>query len=284
MENRNIENIMTRALKPSFEPDASLNESIMKEIHKREKTGKSSRNGVSFHVMKAAALILAITFVGTAGVYAATKLLNKSKVTENGISTGGDYLKDEDLATPIDEVTTEALGKEEPSANDKWLSKETILVSGTYENIYYTYPDYLTMVKDTGFENNFNKLPGKCTNAEYVVTDLGDNTTEHSLNTCFTTSGGGSVILDISYIEGNIADDASYGVKLNGTSNVRDYTTPSGLEFTLVDDEVAYDEYTETRTTTLLSYGKYNGELHFTGMSEEEIKAVLDLIIINSDK
>ena len=297
MENEKVDHIINNALKPSFEPDAALNASIMDEIRKREEAQskslvdnihkhkaikQSGGRNISHSFMKAAALVLVLISVGTAGVYAANKLLNKTRVSEHGISTGGDYLKDEDLASTLEDAVTETLGKEEPSADDKWLSKETVMVSGVYKNVYFTYPDYLTLTGDTGFANNFREIPGTNTCAAYVITDLGDDTTEYSMSAEFITESGGSISFNMSYIKGNIADDASYGVMLNGTSNVREYTTSSGLEFTLADDEVSTDGDTMIRTTTLLAYDDYRGEIHFTGMTDEEIQEVLELIVIDN--
>lgn len=56
--------------------------------------------------------------------------------------------------------------------------------------------------------------------------------------------------------------------------NEREYLSTAGISFKLSDDT----EFGDVRTTTMFTDGQYETILQFTGMSEEEIREVLDNI------
>lgn len=58
------------------------------------------------------------------------------------------------------------------------------------------------------------------------------------------------------------------------TGNEREYLNAAGISFKLSDDT----ESGETRTTTMFTADSFDAVLQFTGMTEEEIHAVLDAI------
>ena len=74
--------------------------------------------------------------------------------------------------------------------------------------------------------------------------------------------------------ESGVAEDSAFSIKLSNTSNERTYTTTSGLGLTLVDTE----EDGELYTTVMVSDGKVNGYLRFRGLTEDEIREVLDTV------
>ena len=74
--------------------------------------------------------------------------------------------------------------------------------------------------------------------------------------------------------ESGVAEDSAFSIKLSNTSNERTYTTASGLELTLVDTE----EDGGLCTTVMVSDGDVKGYLRFRGLSEEEIREVLDTV------
>ena len=287
----NIDRLLKKSLEADYKPDERLDEELLyyfqndkrkneddKKVNIRMYKLKKDAKRAAFIRMaqSAAAAILVFIILGSGTAYAVNAIMEKARVTEHGMSVGNEeYLSDEDLAEPLDDVNVDVIGEEEPGPDDKWISKRTEVVSGTYQNVYYTYQDYTTMIEDTPFESVFKEIPGEESSSEYVITDLDEVTREYSMGTIFNV-GDGEVYLNLDYIEGNVAEDAAFGISLGRTSNEREYVTGSGINFTLADSVKDTGEGEEAVTTTLISYKKYRGSIQFIGLDEEEIYNVLE--------
>lgn len=287
----NIDRLLKKSLEADYKPDERLDEELLYYFQNDKRKNEDDKKvNIRMHKLKkdakraafirmaqsAAAAILVFIILGSGTAYAVNAIMEKARVTEHGMSVGNEeYLSDEDLAEPLDDVDVDVIGEEEPGPDDKWISKRTEVVSGTYQNVYYTYQDYTTMIEDTPFESVFKEIPGEESSSEYVITDLDEVTREYSMGTIFNV-GDGEVYLNLDYIEGNVAEDAAYGISLGSTSNEREYVTGSGINFTLADSVKDTGEGEEAVTTTLISYKKYRGSIQFIGLDEEEIYNVLE--------
>ena len=264
-------------LQPDIEPDEELNRLILKKASEK---GRRKR-GARYFLPRVAAAVLIVAVVGTGGVYAANYILDKVKVIDGGMYVGNDdYMTEETFSDSTEEVKVEDVGEEKPGPNDKWISKKSNLVSGVYRNDYYTYSDYKTMIEDTDFDNIFTSEPLTLSSAIYTVTDMGADTKEYSIDVIFTDDNEREVFLYLSYMIGNVVDDAVFSVPLIDGENERVYTSESGLEFTLVDSKRS-DDSDEKKTSVLISYDRYRGSIDFTNLSEDEIHDILDTITIS---
>ena len=264
-------------LQPDIEPDEELNRLILKKASEK---GRRKR-GARYFLPRVAAAVLIVAVVGTGGVYAANYILDKVKVIDGGMYVGNDdYMTEETFSDSTEEVKVEDVGEEKPGPNDKWISKKSNLVSGVYRNDYYTYSDYKTMIEDTDFDNIFTSEPLTLSSAIYTVTDMGADTKEYSIDVIFADDNEREVFLYLSYMIGNVVDDAVFSVPLIDGENKRVYTSESGLEFTLVDSKRS-DDSDEKKTSVLISYDRYRGSIDFTNLSEDEIHDILDTITIS---
>lgn len=264
-------------LQPDIEPDEELNILILKKASEK---GRRKR-GARYFLPRVAAAVLIVAVVGTGGVYAANYILDKVKVIDGGMYVGNDdFMTEETFSDSTEEVKVEDVGEEKPGPNDKWISKKSNLVSGVYRNDYYTYSDYKTMIEDTDFDNIFTSEPLTLSSAIYTVTDMGADTKEYSIDVIFADDNEREVFLYLSYMIGNVADDAVFSVPLIDGENERVYTSESGLEFTLVDSKRS-DDSDEKKTSVLISYDRYRGSIDFTNLSEDEIHDILDTITIS---
>lgn len=264
-------------LQPDIEPDEELNRLILKKASEK---GRRKR-GARYFLPKVAAAVLIVAVVGTGGVYAANYILDKVKVIDGGMYVGNDdFMTEETFSDSTGEVKVEDVGEEKPGPNDKWISKKSNLVSGVYRNDYYTYSDYKTMIEDTDFDNIFTSEPLTLSSAIYTVTDMGADTKEYSIDVIFADDNEREVFLYLSYMVGNVVDDAVFSVPLIDGENERVYTSESGLEFTLVDSKRS-DDSDEKKTSVLISYDRYRGSIDFTNLSEDEIHDILDTITIS---
>ena len=298
MKDKELDILLKYALKPEYEPDVKLNNEILallktksEDIHSNAESYVNKKNVSSFRMKKpfiitlrAAAVILIIFSVGTAGVYAANYLLRKAIVTEHGISVGNEeYVDDDALAEPFEEVPEEKVDKTHGGASDKWLTKEVVLTNGTYQNTYYTYSNYADATEDTRLANLFSEPIGESTDTTYVETieladgkEKEDGYKNYELDSFFKC-GEGTVFVSQSVMEG-VDADAAHSVSLGKTDNERTYISGTGYEFTLVDD-VATENGT-TRTYVMVSYNDNIGYMYFENMSEKEIHSVLDKVLL----
>ena len=320
MKDKELDNILYSSLKPEFTPSDKLNIELMdklKNMDDSNNTGNGSSSAGNNKVvkasrlftsntptgifLKAAAIIIVVLCLGTAGVYAANHFLKKATVYDHGLAVGNqDYVSDEDLAAEMPPATETDDGHKEAGPNDKWITMDEKTVGGTYKNYVYVYPDYETVLEDTVFTNIFDSSIGESEYTSYtVVEEIGYSDNTATVSDASSTDrvyyrseeltahfkcGEGRVILDQSISEG-VADDAAYSIALNdGAKNSRDYTSKNGLEFTLVDETRASDDGEEsTATYVMLAYDDYTGFISFQGMTDDEIHNILDKINLNSE-
>lgn len=301
MNEKEFEGLLYRTLKPDIEPCEELNQAILEKAVKgfASNTSNQNKNGLEKQggsrknrgrtvgtFAKVAAAVIIFFAVGAGTVYAANIILDKVFVTDHGAYVGNEeYMDDsaftEALSEDPEDVDVKDTGHENPGPNDKWLSKDTKLVSGLYENVSYTYGDFKTAVEDTGFPAAFKELPGEADSVIYTTINLGDDTMEYEMDTIFNY-GEGKVALNQSYIEGNVAPDAAFGVATGETENERIYSNSSGAEFTLIDSRKETSEGEEEKTTyVVVSYNNVQGYLSFNGLSEDEIHQILDKVVID---
>ena len=302
MTDEKLDIFLNNALKPSNLPDNDVNRSLMDKIRslneadselkdgknseERDRRLRNARYPISW-IYKVAVVFLLFFAIGTPAVYAAKLILDKSEVSEHGVTVGG-TANDEDLAEPWEDVPEERIGTEEGKEGDLWYSKEVILTNGVYQNSYYYYNTYEDAIKDSGFPNIFSEPIGTPTSVCYVVTEetsagqvVKSDAFERALDTIFDYKGY-KIYLDQSIMPGE-SEDSVYSVCMNKTANTRNYVSANGITFTLVDDiEADVDNWTRkgTRTYVILSYDKYRGFIYFEEMNDEDIHDVLDKIVL----
>lgn len=280
MENKEFDAVLRQSLKPANQASESLDQAILEKLPTSSAEGSFGagsfrRRSARSFLPKAAAVVLAIAVIGTGTVYAAGKLLDKINVLDHGISVGNqEYVSDEDLSTSWESVSVEDKGVEAPGPDDKWTKKRSELVSGQYFNEFYEYEKYADAVTDSRFESLFTEIPGTEQSVIYCVSDGGDVVT-YSIDAIFEYESG-VVSTYQSVMEGNVAEDAAYSIVMKQTGNVRTYVSASGLEFSLVDDLGAGAE--GLSTIVLISYDNVRGYVGFRGLTEEQIRRVLDMV------
>ena len=297
MENRAFDEALKDALTPSARPEESVDQAILEkllggngvrkdgEVRDQERHGRHEPHGRKARIStwgalpKAAAIILVVAVLGAGSVYAAGKILDKISVLNHGISVGNqEYVRDEDLAQPWESVSVESKGEEAPGPDDKWSKKRSELVSGRYLNVFYHYDKYVDAVADSRFESLFREIPGEEQSVIYCTIDMGDGTMEYCIDAIFEYEKG-IVSTYQSIMEGNVASDAAYSIVMKQTGNARTYVSPSGTEFSLVDDLAAGED--GLSTIVMISYDDIRGYIGFRGLTEEQIHQVLDLVVIN---
>lgn len=302
MEDKELDIMLSNVLKPSFSPDESLNMKLKEMLRGKDNDGTGGTGSQNSNMkaakktlkkntspvkafIRAAIVILAIASIGTVGVYAANYFLKKTTVYDHGISVGNqDYVNDEDLAEPWEEVPEENQGTFEGGPDDKWDTKEVVLTNGVYQNSYYTYSTYEKAIEDTCIDNIFSEPIGTPVSICYVETieQPGSDATQiryenYELDSSFDCNGK-SVFVSQSKSKG-VAEDSSYSVILKKSGNERNYTSKSGIEFTLVDDVGAKPEG-GSRTYVMISYYRVSGYMSFDDMTDSEIHEILDKVVI----
>lgn len=274
MKKDNMDILLENALRPNLEPSKEINEKILGSI------GHRRSNNMMFKLARVAAVIIAIICVGSIGVYAASQVIKKGFTTEHSISVGNpDYVDDAAIASPGDAVTIENVGHEEGDDSVNWITKDVQVVNGCATNTYYGYKDYETALLDSELANWFNTSYENPENVIYVVTETED-IVERAIDATFLY-GEGSFSLHESIMTGNISGDAAYSIQLQNTNNKRNYTSKSGLEFTLV-DEITNDGVGEEITTfVMIAYDDYSGYISFHNLNDDEIHMILDTVNIH---
>ena len=306
MNDKELDIMLSNALKPSFSPDDSLNKKLMEMLRGNDKDGtggtgspssnkaakkkdSTGRKNITANPVKAfiraAIVILAIASIGTVGVYAASYFLKKTTVYDHGISVGNqDYVNDEDLAEPWEEVPEENQGTFEGGPDDKWDTKEVILTNGVYQNSYYTYSTYEKAIEDTCIDNIFSEPIGTPDSICYVETiELpGSDATQiryENYELCSTFDCNGKRVFVSQSKNKGVAEDSAFSVILNKSANERTYVSKSGIEFTLVDD-VGTNLENGVRTYVMISYYRVHGYMSFDDMNDDEIHEILDKVVI----
>jgi len=276
-ERRTFDDTLKTALRPNYIPDAELNRAILAG----EKAGETKRKGMKkwYVFPRVAVAAAAVVLIGSAGVYAATKLL-KPTVTDHAVSVGNtEYVDDAAIANTEEPASTKQISSEAGDENVKWTSRNVSEVNG-YTTTVYNYDSYAAALEDAGMKDRFTVEYPSRNVIRTVTEDRKASETQGAEGYRSTTvsaeftyrAGVVEVLQDRSEV--GVSEDSAYSVKLSNTSNERNYTTKAGLEFTLVDTE----EDGELYTTVMVSDGKVNGYLQFRGLSEDEIREVLDTV------
>ena len=279
-ERRAFDDALKAALRPNYVPGDELNRAILQG----EKSAGTKRTGMKkwYVFPRVAVAAAAVVLIGSAGVYAAVQLLNKPTVTEHTVSVGNtEYVDDAAIAASEEPATTREISFEEGNENVKWTGR-TVKETNGYTTTVCTYDSYASLLEDSGMDNWFT--------AEYPMTDMVYTVTEDrkasetngaegyrsvSIGASFAYKEGTvDVLQDRS--EASVAEDAAFSIKLENTSNSRNYTAKSGLEFTLVDTQ----EEAGVTTTVLISYDNTNGYLRFKGLTDAEIQEVLETVAV----
>lgn len=278
-ERKEFEGLLGKALRPVYEPSEELNQKILAGEKKSE--GNIYMNGLrKWYVLpKAAAIALAVVCVGSVGVYAAVKALKKPVVTDHAISVGNeDYIDDDAISRTEEPVTTNILATEAGNEDTAWIFKSVSEVNG-YTTTSYTYDSYTAALKDAGMGIKFTKEYELSSDGAYFSTTEGDGYSTKCISATFIYNEGCfSVNQDIS--SGNIAEDAAYSIKLQNTSNEREYSSTSGTEYYLVDEIAAENNEDVVTTYVMLSTDNTNGYISFKGLSEDEMHEVLDTVLV----
>lgn len=266
-----IDILIEKSFQTDYEPSKELNEKILERVQHRK------RSGMLLKLPRVAAIILAITCMGSIGVYAANYIIKEVFITEHSVSTGNqDYVDDIAISSSEDAVTTENVGYEEGDENVNWISKAEQVVNDYATNTYYTYRDYETAVMDSKLDNWFTASYENAENVSYVVTK-----TEDILQCCINASflyGKGRFYICEEIITGNVTEDFAYSIRLKNTNNERGYTSASGQTFTLV-DQITKDGTEEVTTTfVMIAYDNYRGYISFENLKDEEIYKILDTV------
>ena len=257
----------------------------------------------SFLNVSKIAAALAIVFVGTVSVFAATyaPVLKPTTVDENMIYAGGygegpeDGDKETGHVVGNGEIISSMTEQADGSEGNLWLDKTVETYSDNETMIQYHFADYNKAVEFFEISSSFSELPG-------VVQSVAASYWSHSdiigseesrydrIDLIVTTiksdyqMNGGTYALSEYYIAGPVADNAFIAQNLYETQNERTYVNRNGIALTLVD---GYEEEKENRaademvTKVVLGYEHYMGAITFSGMQEKDIQKVLDCFDIN---
>lgn len=271
----NMDQMLREALRPELSPSAELNERILSG--NREADPKRLKNGIRkwYILPKAAVAAAALVLIGSAGVYAATKLLSDPVVTEHSISVGNtEYVDDDAIMASEEPATIENISSEKGDENVKWLTKDVEIVNG-YTNTRYTYATYEEAAAEAGMDRWLGTEYALASPASFTDVE-GQGYHSKMVNAEFNVKSG-SVFISESVAEAGVADDAAYSIQMQHPSNERTYTTENGLQFKLVDDTSAEGNVT---TFVLIAYDRHTGYLSFEGLTDEEINEVLENVSI----
>lgn len=273
-----------------LEPAEEMPEDFICLLQNKE---KSAMKKISRHAAGIAAAAAVFLLLG--GTVSAAVLYNGGiNIFEHGLSTDGEVTPPEsdfqDVDLPDVPDTTTLLSTEQGSPDSAWVEKkvydENYTVYDSDDKVNWTpfiqtnhvteyrYEDYYAAALDAGFEQLFSEnYKGETFYYIYEHTD------EHSKDSPADYSISGS------YVYGNGSftlsqypgkdENTEFAVITNETGNNREYVSSMGCLFALTDDR---DENGQTRTHTLVKCDGYFLTLEFTGMSEEEIHAVLETV------
>lgn len=257
---------------------------------------------------KAAGIVAAAAvFLLLGGTVGAAVLYNSGvSIFKYGLSTSGEALeataedegsissyRNADLTDVPD--TTTLLSKEESASGSAWVEKkvydETYTVYDSEDAVSWTpteqknhvteyrYEDYYAAAMDAGFD----RLMSENYRGEvlYYIYEHTDENSKDSPDTLSITGNFsyGSGSFSLNQYPGN-EESTAFAVITNETGNNREYVSSCGYQFALTDDQ---DETGKTRTHTLVKCDNYFLTLKFTGMSEEEIHAVLETVRLNDN-
>lgn len=257
------------------------------------------RKKMSKHAAGIAAAAAVFLLLG--GTVSAAVLYNQGiNIFDYGLSTAGEAVAPEpespfqDVSLPDIPDTTTVLSAEQGSADNPWVEKKVYDESYTvYDSddavnwtpfvqtnhvTEYRYTDYYTAALDAGFERLFSEnYKGETFYYIYEHRDTDGKEREPADLSITGNYAYGNGSFTLNQYPGN-AETTSFAVITNETGNNREYVSSSGFLFALTDDR---DESGQTRTHTLVQCDGYYLTLTFTGMSEDEIHAVLETVRLN---
>ena len=279
-EPNELDSVLSEALRPAFSPSSELNRQLLSGEVKIDGSRQKAAMKKMYMIPKVAAVVLAILCVGGAGVYAATQLLKKPTVTEHGISVGNtEYIDDAAIAKTEEPVTTNQISHEEGTANTLWTSKTVTEVNG-YVTTTYAFDSYTKAQQEAGIGTKFTQEyePESEDGIHYSVTE-NEGFRESELSANLKYQEGSFTVLQSRSEEG-FAEDHAYSIKLQNTSNERDYSTKEGVTYHLVDETISGEEGNDVNTYVMIATDSYEGFISFRGLSEEQIHEVLDTVVI----
>lgn len=267
----NMDILLEKALTPDMEPGTELNNKILNGSKERKKH-------MGYKLAKVAAVLLGVALASPLAIYAAEVFKNKVTVTDHAVSVGNpDYIIDEAIAEPLEDIPVEKVDHVEGDDTVNWLYKDVEKHNEVNIVTSYTYETYEQALADANMANWFSKSYELNGYAYYSILEFGENI-EYSIDAEFKYNQGVFSITN-SRMTGNVADDMAYSIGLSNTGNIRNYTSPSGMEFTLVDETTEDEDGKVVKTYVIISYDDYNGFIEFVNLSEEEIHQILDTML-----
>jgi len=247
---------------------------------------------------KVAVVILAVGFVGTASVIAATNYERLKEITvDKDVIYFGGYDKE---LNPEEDESVHVVGagellstqSEQGSKKDLWLEKNVETYADGDVITKYSFESYKNAVDFFGIDSNFRNLPGMTESVSandfrkeetmqagegLVRMDLVNTT----IISCFQLNVGSYKVVE-HYVVGAVGKNAFLVENLYEAGNERTYVNTNGMEFTLVDGyETENEETREKFTKVLLGSDHYFGVISFRGMSDADIHGVFDCFEVN---
>lgn len=288
-----------------FEPAEEMPDDFVRRLKKEVSAMEKNKENKAVRASKRAAGIAAAAavFLLLGGTVSAAVLYNKGiNIFEYGLSTAGEVETPEskspfqDVKLPDVPDTTTVLSTEQGTADNAWVEKKVYDESYTvYDSddavnwtpfvqknhvTEYRYEDYYAAAKDAGFEPLLSAdYEGETFYYIYEHMDENGNEAEPADLSIAGTYAYGKGSFTLGQYPGS-GETTNFAVITNETGNDREYVSSSGCLFKLTDDQ---DETGQTRTHTLVQCDHYFLTLDFTGMSEDEIHAVLETVRLNGN-
>lgn len=268
-------------------------EDFLYQLKRKEKQEMGIMKKFSKRAIKIAASAAAVLLVGGT-VSAAVVYQSGVKQYEYGLTTGEGSLNTESefqdvklTETPEEKTLVEETAGEKGGT---WVNKKVWEETHTsyesdegvnwtpVENLdritEYSYETYDAAAEDAGFEKVFEKdFSGAVTYTEYEHINP-ESETDYVIDGTFSY-GKGTFTVQQSKVE-NAAEGEYTVITGESTGNERDYVSKTGYVYKLSDDR----ETGTLRTTTMAACDNYWLVFTFTGMTEEEIHEILDMVNI----
>lgn len=281
-----------------LKPIDKMPDDFVFQILRKEKKDMNRFKRILKHTTKAAT-VAALVLLAGGTVSAAVMHNNGVNIFKYGLSAGGgevtveantELTEFENVKLPEtsdDKITNKKNIKGGPE--DAWIEKNMwneeysgwssddrkVWEEYPQANQYteYKYKDYKTAVMDVGFKNVLKRdYTGGATytECEYLTEDEESRSIDYSIFGEFEFSNG-KFTLNQKKLE-DASNTECIVITGETTNNGREYVSSNGYVYKLTDDK----EFGEKRTTVLAVIGQYELILEFTGMSEDEIHAVLE--------
>lgn len=250
--NKDFDRILRNSITPDFTPGEELNMKIVRSANASKEEKKAIVKPLRLSLTKGLVAAATVIVIGSVGVYAATVILNKIRITDNSISVGSPDLVDDEVFSVMNPE-----GPEYPGAK-----KDT-----------KAFDSYEKACEASSLGLKFKKTYEMSGKAKYTVVSIPGNTSR-SLEAVFKYKGGAFfVVSDVT--EGG-AENApqSYKISLENTSNRRTYKSNTGVEYELVDGTDSGRDY----TYVMISASRKTNFIQFAGLSDANIHEVLDSV------